>query len=509
MPIQSNIINHSRDDAFLIPLAPGSIFGETDLQSALGQLDVSALYPIPELPAATLTDQGIVRKATVPEVNAREDTTLGITPLNLNTSFTTDTATVNRISFIRHTNENEISNTISFKAVSTNTLWYYANTVHSTDTQYGTFEFADSVEAINDTLHSANYIMRPKQTVEAIIFHATTIRATATIDLKGATKLLSKSKLRKGASSGIITPYYFDYLDASATQKGGFKVYDPSAFTGNYGSTKAYTDYAITAGTYESAIPDENKHGFVQLTNNLSSTDTTRALTALQGKSLQDNKVGKSGGTVGGTGLELNDLYSEVRYLTRRRGFFRWKYYWATRFDKSINDGKVKTLYGIEGRPINSLFMTTSGSDPSTVFGGRWTKIQGRCLVGVGSITDDNGFRKYFHPRIRDGETTVKLVEVNLPEHKHASWGEHYEKKRKTCVRYSYSSYGNRRQGCLEWGYENIWPWGQATAYGRRNIGSGRTDYDNHFFYSEPVGGSKSHNNMMPYEVVNIWKRIG
>lgn len=41
--------------------------------------------------------------------------------------------------------------------------------------------------------------------------------------------------------------------------------------------------------------------------------------------------------------------------------------------------------------PINSIYLSTSNTNPSTLFGGTWVQIaQGRCLIGVN--TDDADF---------------------------------------------------------------------------------------------------------------------
>lgn len=59
------------------------------------------------------------------------------------------------------------------------------------------------------------------------------------------------------------------------------------------------------------------------------------------------------------------------------------------------------------------------------------------------------------------------LVEAQIPEHKHAGWGENY--------------------------FEDGIGFGVATEYGTSNPGSGDSDNNNSLYYTEPVGGGQAH----------------
>ena len=111
--------------------------------------------------------------------------------------------------------------------------------------------------------------------------------------------------------------------------------------------------------------------------------------------------------------------------------------------------------------PVGSIYMSVNDVSPSTLFGGSWEKIEDTFLLASGSI---------FTLGQTGGETTHTLTIEEMPSHNH---------------------------GVL---YKNV------------TIASGDT-YTNELSGSEnystsSVGGSQPHNNMPPYLVVNIWKRI-
>lgn len=63
--------------------------------------------------------------------------------------------------------------------------------------------------------------------------------------------------------------------------------------------------------------------------------------------------------------------------------------------------------------PIGSVYMSTNSASPETLFGGTWTKIQGRFLWATGST-----------PKTTGGSTTTDstvLTEAQMPKHYHKS----------------------------------------------------------------------------------------
>lgn len=121
--------------------------------------------------------------------------------------------------------------------------------------------------------------------------------------------------------------------------------------------------------------------------------------------------------------------------------------------------------------PIGSIYLSVNNTSPASLFGGTWEKIQDRFLLASGSS---------YSLGATGGEKEHTLTINEMPSHSHnvevmvlnnitntPQYGPYFEGR----TAYSWSSQGN--------------------AYGMNN-----------------TGGSKAHNNMPPYLVVNVWKRI-
>lgn len=71
--------------------------------------------------------------------------------------------------------------------------------------------------------------------------------------------------------------------------------------------------------------------------------------------------------------------------------------------------------------PVGSIYMTTNGQNPSTLFGGEWVAWgQGRVPVGVGTGEDINGVSKTFGSDVTGGEYNHTLSDAEMPRHDHA-----------------------------------------------------------------------------------------
>lgn len=128
--------------------------------------------------------------------------------------------------------------------------------------------------------------------------------------------------------------------------------------------------------------------------------------------------------------------------------------------------------------PVGSIYMSVNDIEPSVLFGGTWEKIKDRFLLASGDTYTTGNI---------GGEATHKLTINELPNHNHiqrkvASNGEmgYIVNKTKT------GDYNGDELGInqVSW-YTNKAP-----------------------VTTEATGGSNPHNNMPPYLVVNIWKRI-
>lgn len=115
--------------------------------------------------------------------------------------------------------------------------------------------------------------------------------------------------------------------------------------------------------------------------------------------------------------------------------------------------------------PVGSIYLSVNNVNPNTLFGGSWTQLKDRFLLGAGS-TYSNGST--------GGEATHKLTINEMPTHTH-------------------TQYFDQNAGS-EWGIVGKVKTKYAYGGSDRFIGN--------------AGGDQAHNNMPPYLVVYMWKRI-
>lgn len=120
--------------------------------------------------------------------------------------------------------------------------------------------------------------------------------------------------------------------------------------------------------------------------------------------------------------------------------------------------------------PVGSIYMSVNSTSPATLFGGTWSQLKDRFLLGCGD-TYSNG--------ATGGEATHTLTISEMPNHNHNM---HVEQ---TYLRGDVSS--SNGAGLWAGHSNNYWD------------GS-----NNHL---ELVGGDQPHNNMPPYLAVYMWKR--
>ena len=117
--------------------------------------------------------------------------------------------------------------------------------------------------------------------------------------------------------------------------------------------------------------------------------------------------------------------------------------------------------------PVGAVYISMNNTSPATLFGGSWTKVEGKFLLGTSSAypTGSSG-----------GEETHTLTVNEMPSHKH-----NYYLQRGTNT--------EERTALLEWANSSQvsgWqPW-----------------------QTDETGGGQAHNNMPPYLAVNIWYRV-
>lgn len=123
--------------------------------------------------------------------------------------------------------------------------------------------------------------------------------------------------------------------------------------------------------------------------------------------------------------------------------------------------------------PIGSIYMSVTYFDPATIFGGTWERLMDRFLLGSGAIYGSGH---------TGGESTHTLTVSEMPKHQHSV------------------GYGNTG-GYVTLNSNNtkgsyLLPWTADKGYSAADI------------VALEAGGGYAHNNMPPYLVVNMWKRI-
>ena len=123
--------------------------------------------------------------------------------------------------------------------------------------------------------------------------------------------------------------------------------------------------------------------------------------------------------------------------------------------------------------PVGSRYVTQDNTNPSEILGfGTWERLKGKVCLGLDE--DDTDFNTIGKT---GGEKTHTLTINEIPSHSHA--------------------YTN-----------NLWA--QASGFGNINVGAtaAANGADIVNSVSSPVGGSQSHNNLQPYEIVGyMWIR--
>ena len=139
--------------------------------------------------------------------------------------------------------------------------------------------------------------------------------------------------------------------------------------------------------------------------------------------------------------------------------------------------------------PVGSVYITASSEEPETLFPGTvWQRLPGRFLLGSSTGLYENG--------ATGGEAQVTLTTTQMPSHSHTGTAE-------SAGGHIHSFPGRSANGD-----------GGASAESFASSDKARTLYTDsagehiHAVSVSTAGGGAAHNNMPPYLVVNMWKRI-
>lgn len=146
--------------------------------------------------------------------------------------------------------------------------------------------------------------------------------------------------------------------------------------------------------------------------------------------------------------------------------------------------------------PIGSIYMSVNSTNPSTLFGGTWVRLQDTFLLAAGST---------YQAGSTGGEASHTLTETEIPSHTHGSKlsdarinlhgfgaGGNFINNMVNATGYDYNSNGFRSAAQLtkQTGSDSYSGFQIALAHTHNSF-----------------GGSGAHNNMPPYLAVYMWQR--
>lgn len=173
---------------------------------------------------------------------------------------------------------------------------------------------------------------------------------------------------------------------------------------------------------------------------------------------------------------------------------------------KTGNSGSSKAL---EYYPVGAIYMSVDETDPSEIFGGSWEKISDRFLLASGTrdAEDEGG----------EAEVTLTGAQSGVPAHTHGMAHTHKHTHR-------LGPDGNRKVPALE--DSNSWSAGKVASGSTTSKSYLNKEANDTLYYAVQTdadstaasksntdnntasGAAEAHNNMPPYMVVNMWKRV-
>ena len=270
--------------------------------------------------------------------------------------------------------------------------------------------------------------------------------------------------------------------------------------SGEIDKTGVPTNTGDSSNGYSVEITDYVYHKLSNIDNN---GDFTNAEITEYGLSVSDDKI-----DISTTGKLINYLKSFAKVCAKQisnkldtstyESYVESMELEMARLENAINAVESSVLNKMY--PVGSIYMTFSSSNPHDLFGGSWVKLEDRFLVGSGSKNvGETG-----------GEETHTLTSNEMPSHTHSQnahnhppasssyTGLHFLVSTDNANFYTPSEF-RKLTGSGDYAYIIT---KDATTILDHSTTGNKTATNNN------TGGSQAHNNMPPYQVVHMWRRL-
>lgn len=212
----------------------------------------------------------------------------------------------------------------------------------------------------------------------------------------------------------------------------------------------------------------------------------------------------------GHTGINIDEMISLVPELQRQLNEVKAQI--TAQVNQSVDDltntvnNKVAELtatvneYWKTVYPIGSIYISINNTSPATLFGGTWNQITDTFLLSSGSRSAG----------ATGGAENVTLTLDQTPAHTHTRGTMEITGKLRVFNEYDLNN--ANYQNYVGGAFSSEETWGTSTG-----LASGSKDAVRmHYFNASKAwtgetssaGGGQAHNNMPPYVVVNMWKRV-
>lgn len=142
--------------------------------------------------------------------------------------------------------------------------------------------------------------------------------------------------------------------------------------------------------------------------------------------------------------------------------------------------------------PVGAYYWSGSPTDPGSFIGGMWEQITGKFLLASDDVLE-NGVIKTagtYHVGATGGEATHTLTIAEMPQHSHATGCNN--------ANYNFNKV-YKLEGAISGATGSL-----AGGYSEDTYIENGTNY----VQTSPTGNSQPHNNLPPYIVGYLWKRI-